>query len=549
MDKIIELQTLDDEVLHLRRKGLESKLASDFDRDKYELARVGKKQVLKRRFGLVSMTGLTCGLMCTWESLLVVFLIGFQNGGPAGLIYGFFLVWIGNLSVFIAIGELSSMIPTAGGQYHWVSLLAPLSSRRFFSYITGWLTVIGWIAGLTAASYFVAELILDLVTLSIPEFEPTGWNGTLVLWATLLLCVIINVFMSSALPSIEVLVLIVHILGFFGIIIPLVYLTPSYNSAKDVFTTFYNYGEWQTKALSFFIGIQGNALAFVGTDSAVHMSEEVKNASTDVARSMVISLVLNGFLALGMLFAVLFSSPPNIMELAEKHKFPFIQVFAKTVGSNGGAAVMSSIIIVLEFCSALGCLAAASRMTWSFARDRGLPFSRILSMIDKRTTIPVVAIMTVTVFSALLSLVNIGNDTAFADIVSLVLEGFYISYLIAIGLLLWRRLRGDIREPDSTNQSTFNSTEPSESIHSSLTWGPWRLKGALGIANNIFACSYLLLLIFFSFWPGARTVDATQMNYAVLVTGFVVLFSIFYYLVLAKEKYTGPIVEVDLHTL
>ena len=29
------------------------------------------------------------------------------------------------------------MIPTAGGQYHWVSLLAPPSNKKFFSYITG----------------------------------------------------------------------------------------------------------------------------------------------------------------------------------------------------------------------------------------------------------------------------------------------------------------------------------------------------------------------------------------------------------------------------
>lgn len=59
------------------------------------------------------------------------------SGGPAGLIYGFLLVLLGNISVFIVIGELSSAIPTAGGQYHWVSLLAPRSSKRFFSYVTG----------------------------------------------------------------------------------------------------------------------------------------------------------------------------------------------------------------------------------------------------------------------------------------------------------------------------------------------------------------------------------------------------------------------------
>ncbi|ORX91864.1 amino acid/polyamine transporter I [Clohesyomyces aquaticus] len=555
MDKAVEsygqeLHTLDEEVPRQRGKAPDSKMVGEFDRDRYDLARAGKKQVLKRRFGLVSMTGLTCGLMCTWESLMVVFLVGFTNGGPAGLVYGFLIVWLGNISVFISIGELSSMIPTAGGQYHWVSLLAPQTSTKFFSYLTGWLTVIGWISGLTAASYFVAELILALIALNDDSFAPRGWQGTLLLWGGLILCVIINIFMSGALPSIEVFVLIIHILGFFGILIPLVYLSPTHNSAKDIFTMFNNGGGWQTQTLSFFVGIQGNALAFVGTDSAVHMSEEVRNATKDVARSMVVSLVLNGCLAFGMLFALLFSVPyEQIVDFAAESQFPFIKIFEYSVGSRAGASVMTGLIVLLEFCSALGCLAAASRMTWSFARDNGLPFSKELFFIDKRTSIPIVAIMSVTVFSALLAIVNIGNGTAFNDIVSLVLEGFYLSYLIAIGLLLWRRLRGDIREASSSSEVTHYSIPASEGVHSNLRWGPWHLKGTLGIANNMVACSYLILQIFFSFWPGTRQTNAEHMNYAILVTGSVLLFSIGYYLWGARKTYKGPIVEIDLHRL
>ena len=113
------------------------------------------------------------------------------------------------------------------------------------------------------------------------------------------------------------------------------------------------------------------------------MSEEVRNASTDVARSMLLSLAINGCLALGMLFAVLFSVPMDrIFEILTKSGgFPVILIFKEAVGSTAGATIMGSIIIVLEFCSALGCLAAASRMTWSFARDRGLPYSRYVSMV------------------------------------------------------------------------------------------------------------------------------------------------------------------------
>jgi len=140
--------------------------------------------------------------------------------------------------------------------------------------IPGWLTVIGWIAALTSVCFFVADLVLQLVSLNDLDssFSREGWHGTLLLWAVLLLCVFINVFVSGALPTIEVVVLIVHILGFFGILVPLVYLSPTHNAAEKIFTTFHNSGNWSTQALAFFVGLQGNALAFVGTDSVVHVS-------------------------------------------------------------------------------------------------------------------------------------------------------------------------------------------------------------------------------------------------------------------------------------
>ncbi|CAI6337604.1 unnamed protein product [Periconia digitata] len=498
------------------------------------------------------MTGLSAGLMCTWESILVVFAIGFRNGGPAGLLYGLTLVWLGNLSVFMVIGELSSAIPTAGGQYHWVSLLAPRSSKNFFSYMTGWLTVIGWIAALTSTAFFVSDLTLSLVELNVSQYSRELWHATLLLWGTLLLCVFINIFVSGALPTIEVVVLIIHILGFFGILVPLVYLTSSHNAAKEVFKTFNNFGGWQSRALAFFVGLQGNALAFVGTDSPVHMSEEVRNASVDVPRSMLLSLIINGCLSIGMMLAVLFSAG-DIAQILETNASPVsaaMVIFERVTGSKTGATVMTSIIVVLEFCSAMGCLAAASRMTWSFARDRGLPFSRVLSMIDKRTTIPVVSILVATGFSALLALINIGNSVAFNGTISLVLEGFYISYFLAIGLLLWRRLRGDM-DKTNTSLTAFSSSAAQDEIYDrKLTWGPWRIRGTFGVVNNIVACCYLLLMVFFSFWPAQLIVsNPADMNWAVLVTGCVAIFSVGYYLVYARKSYKGPVVEVDPHIL
>lgn len=115
------------------------------------------------------------------------------------------------------------------------------------------------------------------------------------------------------------------------------------------------------------------------------MSEEVKNASTNVARSMVFSVVINGVLAFAMLLAILFCGGDIGTEAAESaSQYPFISIFAQAVGSNVGGTIMTAIIVVLQFCSAVGGLAAASRMTWSFARDRGLPGSKFLSRVRPR---------------------------------------------------------------------------------------------------------------------------------------------------------------------
>jgi hypothetical protein len=47
MEKTVELQTLEDEVLHRKGRTVSETKAASFDRDRYELARAGKQQVLK----------------------------------------------------------------------------------------------------------------------------------------------------------------------------------------------------------------------------------------------------------------------------------------------------------------------------------------------------------------------------------------------------------------------------------------------------------------------------------------------------------------------
>ncbi|KAF4634826.1 hypothetical protein G7Y89_g3275 [Cudoniella acicularis] len=561
-----DMQNLSGSDLHKRLPSAEQEISVSEDRDQLSLARVGKKQVLKRRFGVVSMTGFSCGLMSTWEGLLV--------GGPAGLIYGLFFVWIGNLCLFTNMGEMSSMIPTAGGQYHWVSILAPAQSRKFLSFLTGWLSVSGWIATMAATSFFVAGLIEAMVTQSNPDFSMTAWQLTFLYWATLLLCVAVNTVLSRALPILEIVILILHLLGFFAILIPMAYL-PAHNSASEVFTTWINAGGWNTQALSFFIGLQANAVAFGGADGAIHMSEEIKGATINVPRAMILSVVINGLLAFGMLLVVLFCAV-DIPTLAGESTYPFIPIFAAAMQSNTAAIILAAVVLVLQFCASIASLASASRMMWSFSRDRGLPFwewlskvnnilfvsaclyvsnflnicddteehcadRNVSSQVNPRTTIPLIAILVAFTLAALLGLINLGSTTAFNDVIALAIEGLFTTYLLPCGLLLYRRLRGEIG--DSANNDEMGTSK------TLYTWGPWRVTGLAGILINIFTCIYLVIVCFFSFWPAVLPVTAVNMNYSQLVWGAVILCSMAYYMVKARKVYTGPIVEIDPHVL
>lgn len=158
--------------------------------------------------------------------------------------------------------------------------------------------------------------------------------------------------------------------------------------------------------------------------------------------------------------------------------------------------------------------------------------------VERRTTIPLAAVMVVFLSACLVGLINIGNTTAFSAVVSMVLQGFYTSYLLACGMLLYRRVRNDIREPntESTNERPYE-------------WGPWRLTGMIGIANNILACAYLVIIAFFSYWPTSSAVNPANMNYSSLVLGTVAIFSVTYYFATARRSYTGPVVEVELTQL
>ncbi|RMZ86823.1 hypothetical protein DV736_g5952, partial [Chaetothyriales sp. CBS 134916] len=478
---------------------------------------LGKKQVLNRNFRFISTLGFACTLMSTWEIELASSLFGLLNGGTAGLIWGYFLCWVGYCLVFASIAEMASISPTSGGQYHWVSEFAPKKYQRFLSWLVGWVSVLGWQIGLASLTFIVGTLIQGLIVLNDASYVFERWHGTLLVIAIVAFCILFNSFFASKLPMIEGIVLIIHLLGFFAVLIPLWTLSPRL-AASDVFGTITNLGGWSSNGLSFMVGLLTPVYTLLGADSAVHMSEEIKDASITLPRAIMTSAFFNGTLGWVMTITFAFCLGDLLSIVESPTGYPVIQVFYNSTNSHAGASILTALIIINITSACISTVATVSRQTWAFARDNGLPFSRLITYVKPGWNIPLNAVLLTFVITCLLSLINIGSTVAFNAIGSAALVSILSTYTISILVLIFRR---------------FQSPLPQHR---------WDL-GRWGLPINIGAVAWLATVWVFCFFPLAIDPPLTPktMNWNCVLYGGIVLIGLVYWLVWGRRVYTAPV--------
>ena len=530
--------------------------------DSDTLALLGKKQVLKRRFGFWALFGFAVCELITWETVLALFSQGLNNGGPAALVYGFIIAWSSTLSVYTVISELASIAPIAAGQYYWVYMLAPQGYKKVLSYLVGWLTSLAWIATVATETIFAGTILQGLIILNNPDtYDPKQWHGTLLAWLVVAVAIFINVVVPGFLPKMEYGVIVFHLLGFVGIVAAL-WATAPIGNAHFVFATSLNEGGWPTQGLSYCVGFLGNVATFVGADASVHMAEEVENAALSIPRAICASMLINGCVGFVMMVTTLFCLGDIESVLETATGYPFIQIFYNSVQSRSGAVAMGAIVLALTWACATGIITTASRMTWSFARDKGTPASKWLSKVAPHNQIPIIAVGAVCMFACLLTLIYIGSYTAFNDVISLTITGFYGSYLLPASLLLYHRIKGQVMPYGTDPEELTNAPEGSAAYEAEkvttprssevvvaqikLIWGPWHIPGILGTINNAYACVYMVFVIFWSVWPPVTPVTASTMNYSVVVTGGVLILAGVWYAIRGRHEYRGPLVDTDV---
>lgn len=102
-----------------------------------------------------------------------------------------------------------------------------------------------------------------LLVLNYPDYVLQRWQGTLLMYAILLIVLLVNTVAAKLLPNIEGAILVIHVVGFFAILIPLVHLAP-HGTPASVFTEFVNLGGYNSNGLAFFIGLISTNLPFIG---------------------------------------------------------------------------------------------------------------------------------------------------------------------------------------------------------------------------------------------------------------------------------------------
>ncbi|KAF4340158.1 amino acid transporter [Fusarium beomiforme] len=495
----------------------------DASDDALRLAQLGHTQELRRQYSLFSLIALCVCLMATWEALSSVVATALVSGGAPCLFYNYLLSAVCSICIASSLGEIASIYPTAGGQYHWVAALTPASIRSPASWVTGWVSIGGQVI-LTSSAAFAAGLQMQaLIIVNNETYVPERWRGMLFYWAVLVYAMVLNLWGDRMLPHINTLSGAIHVIGFVTIVVVLGVMAPK-NTASFVFSEVTNSSGWSSDGVSWLVGLLSAVYPFLGYDAACHLAEEMPHASRNVPLAMVGSVGINGLMGLVYCIIFLYSTGPLDKLLQTPTGFPFMQVFLNATKSPAGATVLSAVITCTAVAATVAGVTSTSRTLWAFARDKSTPFHKQLGKVDKRLQIPVYAVVVVTILQMLLGLIYLGNTTAFNAILSMSIIGMYVSYAFPIIAILFARKR----------------------LQGSNGFGPFKLGRIAGPAANIISLLWITVVVIFSTFPSAMPVTAQNMNYSIVVLAGWMLSGIAYYVFRGKYKFEVPVVDLDV---
>ncbi|RAK96947.1 putative GABA permease (Uga4) [Aspergillus ibericus CBS 121593] len=488
------------------------------------LAKLGYKQELRRQYSTVQIFAVAFSIMGLVPSIASTIAFSLP-AGPAGMIWGWFTASILIFFVGLALADMASAMPTAGGLYWWTHYFAGQKYKNALSFLVGYSNTLGLIGGMCSVDYTLSLMILACVSIA-RDGDYSASNGTIygVYVGLILVHALCGIFSGPIMPRIQTFCIYINI----AIIIATVIALPvgkvsrgeSLNPGSYVFGHVDNDTSWPT-GWTFILAFLAPIWSIGFFDSCVHMSEEALHAAKAVPLGIIWSsgcACVLGFLVLSILAAVMNQDVDATINTVFGQ--PMAQIYYDALGKKGALGFMG-VLIVIQFLIGLSLIVAASRQAWAFSRDGALPFSNYFRHVSRRIRYqPVRAIVGLVVVCIIFGLLCLINSVAANALFSLFVASNYVAWGTPILCrLIWGKER----------------FRPGE------FYTGW-LSRPIAIVAVIWLVFGLILSMFPSTGPNP---SASEMNYTIVINGFVWIACMTYYFLFARKWYTGPKMTVD----
>jgi amino acid permease (GABA permease) len=481
--------------------------------DEKRLHELGYAQELMRRMSGFSNFAVSFTIISILSGCLTLYGFGMLTGGPVAIVWGWPFVGVMTLFVGLAMAEVCSSFPTAGGLYYWAAKLAPQKTAPAWSWFTGWFNFLGQVA-VTAGIDFGASLFVHAFLTLAFNLSAAHWITVVIYAVVLFVHGMLNQFGIRLVALLNDVSVWWHLVGVVVIVVALAFVPSHHQSASFVFGHFNN-GTGLAWG-GFYIILIGLLLAqytFTGYDASAHMTEETHKAATAGPRGIVMSIVVSLFagwvLLIGVTFAIQHYASASLAPV------PGAQVIIDAMGTTGAELLLLIVIGAQLFCG-MSSVTANSRMIYAFSRDGALPGSSFWHRVNKRTRTPTNAIWLAAGGALILGLPYLWNYAAYAAVTSIATIGLYIAYVTPTFLRL--RKGEDFKR------------------------GPWHL-GRWSYVVGWTAVVWVVIIFFLFMLPQVGPITFATFNYAVFAVLAVIGFAGIYWLVSARHWFKGPRVQ------
>ncbi|KAL7783094.1 amino acid transporter [Trichoderma ceciliae] len=490
--------------------------------DDLELEAAGYTQEMPRQFSLWSLGALSFTLTCTWLGTGSSIGIGLAEASAAGALWALPIAGVMTLIVSAGMAELASAYPVAGAQYYWTFMVASEKYKAFGSFINGWMSIIGWWLASGSVANFNSSMILEIVTVWHPGFEPQYWQQYLIYVALIWLAVALNIFGSRWLPHFNqfVFLLSVATLGVTTITLFIV-ARHDHAPASFIFLDTTSQSGWPSRGFCFLLAISNSVYGFLGSDCGAHLCEEIACPSKNVPKVILYPLVIGLLTTFPFAVSLIYSISDLNAILNSITGLPLIEIYYQGTGSYAAASVLLATFAFCLFGCLVGVGTTCSRTLWAVSRDGALPFSRIWMRVHPIFKMPANSMMLTGACVSLYGLIFLGSTTAFSAMVNATIMFTQTSCVIPQAILLYRG-----REKVLPKRY-FN-------------------LGKVGPVVNAVSVSWTFFLDVLICFPTFMPVTSENMNYVSVVYVGLTLLVLLLWFTTKRGTFTGPQVDIQM---